>query len=253
MTWIWMILWGILWLLLGILALVVAIMLLIIILLAIPIRYDVRATTGEDAGNTAFVKVSYLLRLVRMVYEYRDGVGKFKVKVLFFTLGKKRKKGGTVGVVSVRPNISPRSGDSKTSGLLRFARNDELPPKKDFFKTINTVLTYPNRKIIIDLMLQTAKKMLKILKPKRFLVTGTVGFSDPSTTGLFVGACEAAVEYFDIRKNVQLGGNFDTSKTEARLKINVKGSVSIARMALPIIRLWLKKPIRTLIRDMKNY
>jgi len=277
MSWLWMILWGILWVLLGIIALVVLIVLLFVILLAIPIRYNVEAATGGDAGNTAFIRVGYLLRLVRMVYEYRDGAGQLKIKVAWFTLGKKKaskvaeppRKDNPVDSnhhsLAVHSNIetSPKKAEPANKIPEHYKSFAEETPSAGWFQSlkdnyakiksnIDMVLTYPNRKIIIDLVLHTAKKLFKIVKPKRFIITGTVGFSDPSTTGLFVGACEAAAEYFNIRQNVRLGGNFDTAKTEASLQINAKGSISMARVALPIIRLWLKKPIRTLIRDIRN-
>ena len=260
-----MILWGILWVLLGLIALVVFVVLLIIILLAIPIRYEVRATTGEDNGNVVFVRISYLLRLVRMVYEYQDGAGQRKVKILWFTLGKKK--------ADLKPRKDkPDSNDKhETKTRIPFLHTnkttksvepeEETPPVKwhqslknkyiNIKNSINDVLTYPNRKIIIDLALSATKKLFKILRPKRFRVTGTVGFADPSTTGIFVGVCEMVVMHFDIGKYVRLGGDFDSSKTEAHLKINAKGSISLGRIVLLSIGLLLKKPVRTLIKDLR--
>jgi len=253
------VLWIILWLILGILALFISVLLLIIVLLAIPVRYNVNVENGTNAN----VKVSYLFKLIRAYYDYKDGDGKLKIRVLWFSVGEKKKK--TKGHVEKETSVEIESVENeaiKTDSIKSESdKAAETSKPKHFFKSVkgkferikhnaNTVLTYPNRKTIMDLSIKALRKIFKILKPKYFDISGTVGFADPSRTGLFIGFYEAIAQILNIRKNVRLAGNFDTPHTTAELRVIVRGSINIARLLLPVIGLLLKKPVRILIRDL---
>ena len=234
---------------------------LVIILLAIPIRYSVSATTGEEDGTRALVKVSYLLRLFRMVYVYENGESKSTMRIAWFTLGKKKPKKKQKDKREEKEEVDK---PEKPPALLKPSKKKdpkeqekiEQQKKTGIFKTIkdniNMVLTYPNRKIIMNLVLGTLKKIAKILLPKKFNVSGIVGFEDPSKTGIFIGLYESVVSLLKIKRHIQISGIFDTPNTVIKLQVNAKGRVSIARMILPILGLVIKKPIRTLISDLLN-
>ena len=262
------------------LLLVVFIIVLTLILISIPVRYNVKANTGAGREHTAFVKASYLFRLVRGRYIYENGEGKLEAYIAWFDLGKRlnapkvekpeedpghqeaytpenskilamiekyvepdssAKPDEAEEAPPVTPGSKPKFSDKIKSIKEKYA---ELKRKKD------AVLTYPNRKIIMELTWRMVKKIFKVLKPKHFNIYGTVGFEDPSKTGMFIGLYEVFAELLKIRKNVRIGGNFDTPTTAIALYIDVKGSINIARMTLPIIGLLIKKPIRTLIKDL---
>jgi len=254
------VLWIILWLILGVLALFVSVLLLVLVLLAIPIRYTVNIENGEarEDGTNASVRVSYLFKLIRAYYDYKNGDGQLKIRVLWFAVGEKKKK--------IKAHVEtdmPAENESTESGPIEDKPDETARPSKfqRFFKSAkdkierinhnaNTVLTYPNLKTIISLSVNALRKIFKILKPKYFDISGTVGFADPSRTGLFIGFYEAITQTLKIRKNVRLAGNFDTPHTTAELRVVVRGSINIARLLLPVIGLLLKKPIHILISDM---
>jgi len=256
------------------------IIVLTLILISVPIRYNVKAKTGVGGEHTAFVKVSYLFKLVRGRYVYENGEGKLETYIAWFDLGKRLNAPKTENHEDAPPHQEPHTPEnSKILAMLEKYVEPNGPakpgeceetspatpsPKQKFsdkLKSIkenyakfkskkDAVLTYPNRKIIMELTWRTVKKIIKTLKPKHFDISGTVGFADPSQTGLFIGMYEALAEPLKIRKNVRLSGNFDTPATVIDLQIYVKGSINIARMTLPIIGLIIKKPIRTLIKDL---
>jgi len=262
------------------LLLVVFIIVLTLILVSVPIRYNVKAKTDAGGGHAAFVKVSYLFKLVRGRYIYENGEGKLETYIAWFDLGKRlnatkaesheddpghqepytAEKSNFLAMLEkyVEPDSVAKPDECEASSPVTPGSKpkffDKIKSVKEKYakikSNVKTVLTYPNRKIIMKLTWRAVKKMFKVLKPKHFDISGTIGFEDPSKTGLFIGLYEALAEPLRIRKNVRLGGNFDTPATAIDLQISVKGSLSIARMTLPIIGLIIKKPIRTLIKDL---
>lgn len=247
---------------LWILFVVICIFTLLVILLAIPIRYNVRAGTVSGGEKTALAKVNYFFWLVRAVYVYENSEGKFKAYIGWYQLGSRKKKAKKVEEqAAVTESAAPSAEQVDEKEPEPQAKQTPEPKPKGRFKSIkekyakikgniNMVREYPNRKVITELVLGTTKKLFKILKPKHFDIYGTIGFADPAKTGMLIGLYEALAELLNIRQNVRLYGNFDTPNMALDLQVTAKGSISIARMSLPIIILLIKKPIRTLIKDL---
>lgn len=244
------------WILFGILALVaLPLVLLAILFIAIPVCYKIDANTGRGDQNTVHVRATYLFGLVRITYEYLNGEGATKVRIFGIPLRKKKQKQANLKT----PNKRKLAKESKKA---KKAVKPKMPnkPKRSIIErlkgikdNISMVLTYPNRKIIIDLVKKMLKKQWKVLKPKRFNISGEVGFADPSQTGFLFAAYGVVLEFLDIRKHIQLSGNFDTPNTVLILDIYVKGSVSAIQVVLPILNLVRKKPMRKLIKDIINF
>jgi len=250
---------------LWVLLVVVAIILLFMILLALPIRYIAAANVGGSKGTSAKAKVRYLFGLIRGNYVYDKGEGELQAYIAWFKLSKKQdeeKRGSSEKVMQQSPveivkDIDALKDIDDTPSPGAFAKED----KPTFFSSlkakftkikgkINTVLEYPNKRLIAGLVMGTLKKMAKLLKPKHINISGTIGFADPAATGMFFAAYESVTHLLNIRQNVKLDGNFDTEKTTVVLDVYAKGSISIGRMMLPLIGLALKKPIRKIIVDM---
>jgi len=267
------------------LLLVLFIILVTLALAIIPVRYRVKANTGVGTEQAAFAKVNYLFGLIRGTYVYENGESKLKYYIAWFDLSKRRKASKAENFKEDSECQAPYSPE-KSNFLKIFekyvepehddsGKRDEVkhpPPaapksKSKFSDKINNikakyaetkskidaVLTYPNRKIIMRLVFGTIKKFFKTLKPKHLDISGRIGFEDPSKTGLFMGLYEALADVLKIRNNVRLVSDFDTPTTVIDLKINAKGSISVARMTRPFIGLLIKKPIRTLIKDLLNF
>ena len=267
-----------LWIFASPLLLVVFVLVLSLLLLSIPIRYKINVKTGP-AGPAAHIKAGYLLKLVRGEYVYEKGKGEMKAYVGWFRLNKKAapKDSKTWRMVEafmekhVTPDGTEITAVEEMKAVAEEPKKTQDPethqPKKsakladklkggtgfkDLRRMKDTVISYPNRKVITGLVFKAVKKALKALKPKHFDISGTIGFADPSKTGFLLGLYETLAGLFKIRKHLRLGGNFDTDATVFDLQGDVRGSISILGMTLPILGLWLKKPIRILIKDLRR-
>jgi len=239
------------WILFGLLALLaLPLVLLVIIFLAIPVRYKVDAVTGQGDANKIFVRVTYFFGLVRATY--RDKA--FKMRIFGIPIGRKNRQ------LPDAEKKTEQKVEGKMLDLLKSVK-EEKPAEKENPKrpikerlanikdSITKVLTYPNRKKILSLTLKMLGRLWKIIKPKKLNISGEVGFEDPSKTGFLFAAYGVVAEFLNIRKYVQLSGNFDTTHTVAQFDIYIKGSINVARMMLPILNWVRKKPIRKLIKD----
>jgi len=128
------------------------------------------------------------------------------------------------------------------------AEKETKDEKKDPFAIINRIkaaLTYPDRKIIMSLTMQSLQKLCRALKPRIFDISGIIGFDDPATTGWFMGAYEAITSLFGIRPHIKLWGSYHEKALD--LDIEIEGRASLGRLVWPFFWLYLKRPIRKLI------
>jgi len=246
------------WILFGVLALVaLPFVLLVAIFMAIPVRYKVDASTGRGDKNIVHARATYLFGLVRITYEYLNGEGTTKIRIFGIPIRKKKQQSADSKVMT--PNKRKLAKELKKAKKVAKLKEPSKPKRtiverlKGIKDDISRVWTYPNRNTIIDLIKKMLKKLWKILKPKKFNISGEVGFADPSQTGFLFAAYGVVAEFLNIRNNIQLSGNFDTPNTVVILDIYVKGSVSAIRILLPILNLVRKKPIRKLIKDIINF
>ena len=242
------------WVLFGLLALVaLPLVLLVIIFMTIPVRYKVEAATGRADGNRVFVRITYLFGLIRATY--RDDTVKFRI--FGIPIGRKKTQ---------QPDAEEKAG-KKPSGLLKFASKKtpkkepakpdkpKIPLKKrlsGIMDNIAAVWNYPNKKDIASAVKKMCIKQWGILRPKKLNISGEVGFADPSRTGFFFAGYGVVTEFLNIRKHVQLHGNFDTDRTVVALDVFAKGSINAARMMFVLLGFACKKPIRKLIKDIIN-
>jgi len=247
------------WVILGVLAFLLFLLLLPLLLVIIfaPVRYSIDAKVGEE--NFALVRVRYLLGLFRLTYEYpaKEGKDALTVAAAWHTFTKPEEKEDKPGVLpdeTPQEEIIPKDV-AETAPEKPAEEPPEEPSNKGgsyqkFKNTAQSVLTYPHLKTIISLVFQCLKKTGKVFLPKHVDIYGSVGFSDPSTTGLVMGACESLTGVLGLRDKIRLYGKFEADNTDICLDIDVRGSVSIARLSWPVIWLVLKKPVRTLIIDL---
>ena len=252
MTWIKNALWAFLWFIIQILLCVIGFVLFIIVLpfFIIPVRYKVKANLGGE--TSALVRVSYLFGLIGYIFEHSNGESTTQLRIAWFKPGAKAK---SRKMKTPKKPDPPRASKSKI-----FTRNknrepspkSEKPKSKGILKSAKAVLTYPNRKIIMNMVIEALRRTGRVLWPKHLNITGEVGFPDPMHTGLFIGAYEALAGAFGLRRKVCILGDFTAESMVVRLNIYARGSISVARLSIPIIWLLLKKPIRTLIKDIRR-
>jgi len=240
MSWILTVLTVVLWILGGLLALVLAIMLLMVILAIAPIRYNVKISTMQP--TTALVKVSYFFRLIYFVYEYNENKSNTTLRILGF-----RKKLDFDNLITEKKTREKKTLEKKNNEKKVKPKEKKSSKDRGIIETIQSVLTYPQRKTIMDMCMRTMKKYMRIIKPKKFNISGVIGLADPASTGFFLGMYEAVAGVLGIRRSIRLSGDFESESVTARLNIIIEGRVSFARLSIPFVWLALQKPVRRLI------
>jgi hypothetical protein len=240
---------AILWILVIIFGIILFFLLSIFVVSVIPVKYTGKINTNGKINF--YFEAKYFFRFLRFVYVYKEGAG----RAAFFVAGirtgakkqvSKQKVAKTIAKKTVQ--IKKTATETKAKSAKKQACRPEEKPTS-YLKNLYAVLTDSQGKTIIKLVLVTIKKILLVLRPKYFDISGVVGFSDPSQTGMFFGAYEAVAGIFRIRDNVRLWGDFNTETTVIKTRGEVRGSVSIFRLMLPVASLVLKKPVRKLIKD----
>ncbi|MCL2404464.1 MAG: hypothetical protein FWC92_02835 [Defluviitaleaceae bacterium] len=258
MLWVWWVLIAPYLLAGGILS--IAIVLFTILSLG-QIRYRIHASIASE--KTAYVEVTYLMRLVHFVYAYRDGKQETLTRIAWMQIGddkpqkKKRKTKAATSATHAthaqkiestpQPTPAAEQVNKKIDTDANKENNKDI--KKDRLgplKQVKAVLTYPDRKIIMSLCIKCLQKFVKALKPKHIDITGVIGFEDPSTTGIVMGTYEAVVGTLGLRHKVQLLGNYLESALE--LNIETEGRTRLWRLWWPFLWLYLHKPIRVALR-----
>ncbi|MCL2203667.1 MAG: hypothetical protein FWB88_06985 [Defluviitaleaceae bacterium] len=216
-----------------------------------PLRYAVVARVGGE--TLVRLKASYLFRLITVRFLFQKGVGKTQIRIAGIRLGTAKH------TETPEKDLAPEKAEPGEAAPQDAPKDEPEPPpdeatdeettKKKPGKSANKlsgILTYPHRKTIISLVFSCIKKTMRVLLPKRFTVTGTVGFEDPATTGLFFGAYESTAALLNLREKIRLAADF--TQPGMRLKISAGGSISLARLMRPTLWLLCKKPIRVFIR-----
>lgn len=234
-------LWIMTWILLGLVVIVFALVFLVILLSAVPVKYS--AKVCRDESTELFVRASWFFRLVRFVYENRGGAERMDFRVLFFKIGVKKKK----------PSRKVAKAVEKKPQAEKPLERPPPQKKEGFTKRLENarnVLTDLQLKSIIKPVLATMRKIVRRLLPKYIDVSGVVGLPCPFETGLLFGVYETVAGVFRFRDKVRLSGDFDTDVMVLRVNAEVRGRFSALSLALPVIQLILKKPVRTLIWNM---
>ena len=249
------VLWVLMWIIIWIFIVIFGLILLVLLLCVLPISYNVKAVTGEKTDIS--VRVNYLFRLVGLTFEHHEGKSETIFRIAWFKMGAGKKiieAAEKLGEgVEKETEILEKVEEDK--GLKKPEPEDEPEEKSEggtqnILKTVKAVLTYPQGKTIIKLVFEALRKTGRIIWPKKWRVTGEVGFANPCNTGWFLGAYEAVSGALRLRDKVCLSGDFAAEDTVVRLNITARGSISIARLSIPIIWLLFKKPIRSLIKDL---
>ncbi|MCL2364759.1 MAG: DUF2953 domain-containing protein [Defluviitaleaceae bacterium] len=257
--------------LLGILLGILIILLspLILLLVFTPLRYAVVARVGD--GTVVRVKASYLFRALTVRFLYRGGEVISQMRIFGIRVGGGRTK-ISADMVKPKPHKSEDAMPiAKNEPANEFAEEpteepaemespddpiDETPETESeksspsAWHKLRRILTYPELKIIIGLVLTCLKRFLRVLLPKRFDIVGLVGFDDPATTGMALGAYESIVGMLNLRQRIRLAADF--TKPGVRLKISAGGGISAARMLRPLISLYMKKPVRRFIKFLRK-
>lgn len=148
---LWFILKIILWIVLGILCLF---LLLILMVLLVPIRYKVGGSKYDDINGE--VRVTYLLRLLRVYFHYGPEGYWYKVKVLFFTvLSESSAKGADLGEDVDERDRQPvtQPPDHTETTDTSVSDSQELPEKTELKQPVSeeqSITTVPESEAAVE-------------------------------------------------------------------------------------------------------
>ena len=236
------------WILIIMVGLLLGLILLLFILLALPIRYEVRATNINELYT--LVRIRYLFGLIRYIYELKDGIESSCLMIAW--------KDVSISHSSIlktleksQESLAESQSRSIVGRFISHEKDDESSPD-GFIKTVkNTkeLLTSRRGKTIMSLCMDACKNLWKILRPYKFELTGVVGLGDPGSTGVFFGLYSMFVSFFKTGKAVNLAADFQSDDVKVEFNLVVRGMVSVIRVAVLLIRLVIKKPMRELIKE----
>ena len=260
---IWMVLLHILaWVGIILTGLIAVLLLLCLFLLFSRLRYDVHVDKGAKIRVSATAK--WLMSLVRVDFRMMDAKRRLRIRVFGRTLGrgkadeqedspekpsptedeaakevasdakhtvkKAAKKVADVAAEEVEEQ-AVQSGESETEG---------------FFARIKMFIHYPDKGLILSYTKDMLVRLLRALRPKRFKVSGVIGFEDPSVTGQVLGAVGVITALTGM--DIVLRGNFE--EKEITVRGVMAGKVTLWALLWPIARWALRKPIWKIVKPM---
>jgi len=235
-----------LWVILWVLAALLALVLLFVILTAVPIRYSLRSSYDGEA--TVMFKVSYLLKLVRYKYEYKNGEGFSDLRILFFKINPE-KSHMLRSVFTIPEEIKEPQRPAPQAAPTKACEKPKPKMKKES-QSLYRVLTDTHGKTMIKQIFTAIKKIFHIVRPKHIEVTGTIGLSCPFDTAMLLGAYESLASIFNVRKQVRLVPDFNTEIV--KLNADVRGKVNIFRISISLIQMIKDKPMWKFILELIN-
>ena len=199
---------------------------LLVLLIIMPIRYRIEGTIGSQTAVTA--KVSWFFRLLQVFCTYTSTESAFVIKIGLFK----------IPTDFLSDSMAKREKEEGKSGFsLKFSG-------------VKSLLTNLDIKSIISLVIILMKKLCRKVMPKHLLVRGVVGFSDPCSTGQFIGFYEAVAGATGTRRAVDLQGDFSQKNLE--LDLQLAGRFAIVSLIGPCIWFIWQRPVRDGIRIMKS-
>ena len=230
-------------------------LLIVLLLLCFPIRYRIYAKIDE--GKDVRAKISYLFGFVRYKYSLKDsGTNETSQSgpepsgslwLLWHRFRPKEKNKAT------QKNAQGRK--EKTSDIFSFVQ--EISKKEAIGKDagssnlitiLKDILTYRDFKTIIKDSIKTVKKLLLAIRPKYIKIEGEFGLANPADTAFLYGGYVAASSILGIRKNVSLLPIFNNEAKILRLNADIRGRVNIYGLIIPVLRLFLTKPVRDILK-----
>lgn len=153
----------ILWIILGILGLIV---LIILMVLWVPIRYQGMFSKCESMRAEG--SVTYLFRFIRVIFELKEGLVKYKVKIAFFTIFQEGydevAKEETEEIEEIREDIEEIREDiesNQLSELIELPKSPELPERAEVAKVIE------KSKVMEDVIEDSREKVEKVDKVEK--------------------------------------------------------------------------------------
>ena len=257
--------------------LILFVLFVLFLLLFVPFRYQGRGfykeehPEHEDAVKTYdfYVKLSWLLHFVSACFSLNQDL-LLKVKVLGITVYSKnfnRESGEAENTeteaeteAEVEPDLEAedisKDTDSDTETDEDNKESSDETEKSDTgkvsiaskIKRLKDLTNKKSFKVAFSLCKDELIKLLKHVLPRKWEITGYVGFDDPYKTGemlAFLGSI-----YGLIYRHVDIKGNFNSEEKD--VKINFKGRITLFTVLMIGIKIYFNKNIRKVIDEIRE-
>ena len=133
------------------------------------------------------------------------------------------------------------SGKSEGKDKADFAQEGGLAGLR---RQVRLFWDYPDKALIWKYTKQLVVRLIHVLRPKRFILRGVIGFDSPDITGKVIGGIciFQGLSGWDIR----LRGNFE--EEEITVRGMMAGKVTLWSLLWPIVRYALRKPIWKIVK-----
>ena len=246
--------------LLVLLGLLVLVILLLLLALFYPVRYRAEVTWEKKPGVT--VRAWWLFHALSFVYVTDTGDG-MRIRVLGRLMGGKReRKDAKTAQKAVKTKTDrPEQANAPDPPDEVFEDREDATinkPKKErktslrlraaqIIQTIKDVLRHPDRREIQRRAWILLKRLCKVLLPRRFRLTGVIGFDTPDKTGMTLGAIYCVLGAIpEVGSRVTIQGDFQQSRLE--LRAWARGSLATWSLLYPLARFTLSKPVWKLLK-----
>ena len=251
---IWLVLLHILkWIGLVLAAVLALILLLCLFLLFSRFRYDVQVDKNVKMRVKATAK--WLASLIWADFQMVDERRRLRVRVLW------RRRVQNLDARTEADEMKTDESSEKRAvkkGESSEVEKDALAPegknkakkdkseRKNVIERIQEIINYPDKDLIFEYTKTLLIKLLRALRPKKFAVSGVIGFDDPSVTGQVLGAVGVVTTLTGL--DIALRGNF--AEEELTVRGEMAGKVTLWALLWPIVCWALKKPIWKIVKPM---
>jgi len=248
------------------------VLLLTLFVLLSALTYSVRLDTTKGDKLRLSVTAKWLWNLLRVDYRLHGAEKRFRIRFFWKTIGKKAAGDETDSPESPSPSedkaakavasdakkvvkkaVTEAADEVADRGVAEAEKETDTPPKAEvkkesiFVRTrrqIDLFVNYPDKKLIWKYTKKFVLDTLCWLRPRRFVLRGTIGFDSPDITGVAIGAfgVARAVTGWDMN----LKANF--VEEEFALRGLVAGKLRLWTFAWMFLRYALRKPIWKILK-----
>ena len=255
-------------------------LLLVLLLLLSKLKYNVRLEKGDVLRVDASAR--WLLSMLRVDFRVVGSKSQLRVRFLWRTIKRgtgKEQAGNPSGAADaaakelasdakriVKKSAKKAAADAADTVLEQADQAEDKAKDKNTLKTekteddanpeekgiagmwrrIQLAVSYPDKALILRHTKDLLARLIRAVRPKRFVLRGLVGFEDPSVTGQLIGgiAVFRAMSGWD----VNIKASFDESAL--RLRGMVAGRLTLWSLLWPLVRCVLQKPIWRIVKPM---
>jgi len=292
--------------------LILILLLIFIILSLVPIHYKLDANVDSLNGIIATIYATYLFRFVRLLWEIKNDVTLHMRQIGAFTriissedeAEKEKKKEKQRNAEEKRKKkLEEKKKKEEQKKPADYAKLLEVctkyivkdtskhykavegePPsglevletlfemKDDAMEKLNSILTYPHLKTIINLVKRASKKVGRALRPQHIDINQEFGFADPTLTAMSLHKLEVFVArhgfgyWLNMEPDYEVAERIENAKATkqgqlgliasvliaigliVRININMYGRLRLFSVIWPFVWLLTRRPIRREIR-----